>query len=604
MPKKNQQRISVPRLITPIALAIVLAACSSQPNSPEKIDITLDPTLSAQAYIVKADTLGSSLQNDWLIMALKAATAEGNTEQAGFLITRIEKLQLSEIQQAEWQLARAKHLMLTGQSTEALQQLNFAQWWELPQEQWKDYHAMRAELFSQLGDHINASRETILLSQYLKPEEQEIIAEQIWSQLSKYSQFDISNLSAQQNEPDLTAWLQLAVYMKTLGTNATQLKDVLETWLQENPDHLAALYVPSDVQAILDLEIVQPKSTALLLPLTGKYEKQAKLVRDGFLMALMNDNTRDSDAILTVIDTNKVNNQQLAQKLDEESIDFIVGPLMKKNIEELTMIQSERAQKIPTLALNIPNETDPTFNTCYLTLSPEQEVEQAAKHLFSQGFQYPLILAPKGTLGTRVAIAFQNEWKKYSNNQAVVSYFGTKAQLQKNINSTLGINASQSRIVQMENLMAMQLENQARSRRDIDSIYIVAKSSELTLIKPFIEVAINPEAKPPKLFANSRSNDGGKRQFEDLSGVIFSDIPMLVESNSTLLTQLDELWPNQSNSQKRLQALGMDAYQLTNELPQMKVVQDYKIEAKTGTLSIDQQCVVQREIGWAEHESL
>lgn len=604
MARKNQQRISVPRLVTPIALAIVLAACSSQPNAPEKIDITLDPTLSAQAYIVKADSIQGSIQNDWLIMALKAALAEGNTEQAGFLITRLEKQQLSEVQQAEWQLAKANHLISLKRPNEALQQLNFTQWWNLPQEQWKDYHTIRAQLFSELQDFINASRETILLSKYVEPAEQTVISEQVWSDLSQYSQFEISRLSAQEDEQDLTAWLQLVVYMKTLDTDVGQLKNALETWMLENPEHLAALYTPSDVQIILDLEIIQPKSTALLLPLSGKYEKQAKLVRDGFLMALMDDSNRTDDAILTVIDTNKVTNEALAQTLDNKNIDFIVGPLMKKNIEEVTEIQRLREQKIPMLALNIPDELDTTLNTCYLTLSPEQEVEQAAKHLFAQGFHYPLILAPKGTLGTRVATAFQNEWKKYSNNLAVVSYFGTKAQLQKNINSVFGINASQSRIVQMENLTGMELEHQARSRRDIDSVYIVANSAELTLIKPFIEVAINPEAKPPKLFANSRSNNGGKRQFEDLSGVIFSDIPMLIENNTDLISQIDELWPNQSNGQKRLQALGMDAYKLINELPQMKVILDHKVQGKTGTLSIDEQCVVQREISWAEHDAL
>ncbi len=43
----------------------------------------------------------------------------------------------------------------------------------------------------------------------------------------------------------------------------------------------------------------------------------------------------------------------------------------------------------------------------------------------------------------------------------------------------------------MESQLGMGLESQPRSRRDIDAVYIVANSSELTLIKPFIEVAIN-----------------------------------------------------------------------------------------------------------------
>ena len=67
---------------------------------------------------------------------------------------------------------------------------------------------------------------------------------------------------------------------------------------------------------------------------------------------------------------------------------------------------------------------------------------------------------------------------------------------------------------------------------------------------------------------------------------------------------MNQLWPKNSNTERRLQALGMDAYQLMVELPQMKVVEGYSIQGKTGTLSINDQCIVQREISWAERSAL
>ncbi|WP_413285834.1 penicillin-binding protein activator [Vibrio sp. MA40-2] len=604
MARKNQQQISVTRLVTSIALAITLAACSSQPNVSNNVDITTDPTLSAQAYTVKADSLQGSIQNDWLIMALKAAIQEGDLERSNLLIMRLEKQQLSEQQQAELILAKAKYFIAQGQPTIALEQLNFPQWWKLPVPQWKDYHQLRAVLLTQQKNHLDASREYIVINQ-LDPQDQPAkLAENIWQNLSQYSQYEINSFSPLDSEVDLQGWLQLAIYMKTLNTNIPQLKSALETWLVDNPTHLAATYLPSEIQAILDLDIIQPQNTALLLPISGRYETQAKLVRDGFLMSLMNDPERNEDATLSIIDTNKTTNAEIDQILNSKQIDFIVGPLIKDKIEAIIALQASKVDPIPILALNFPNEINTNSDICYLTLSPEQEVEQAAKYLFAQGFKFPLILAPKGSLGGRVATAFQNEWKKYSNTQAVVSYFGTTAQLQQDINTVLGIKESQSRIAQMENLVGMQLEHQARSRRDIDSMYIISKSSELTLIKPFIEVAINPEVKPPKLFASSRSNNGSQRQFEDLSGVVFSDIPMLIDSDNKSNQQVDEIWPNQNNAQKRLQALGMDAYKLINELPQMKVIQGHKVAGQTGELSIDENCVVQRELSWAEHNAL
>ncbi|MEK6213903.1 MAG: penicillin-binding protein activator, partial [Vibrio fluvialis] len=135
------------------------------------------------------------------------------------------------------------------------------------------------------------------------------------------------------------------------------------------------------------------------------------------------------------------------------------------------------------------------------------------------------------------------------------------------------------------------------------AVYIVANSADLTLIKPFIEVAINPDTKPPKLFSNSASNSGG-RQYEDLTGVTYSDIPLLIHPTPDVSEQMNKLWPKSTNAERRLQAMGMDAYKLMVELPQMKVVQGYTIEGQTGVLGIDEQCVVQREISWAEHGAL
>lgn len=603
MAMKNHPRLSVPRLFTPVALAMALAACSSSPSTPTSVDITQDPTKSAQTYLMQADSSQGSLQNDWLIMALKAAINENNSEQAQLLIMRLAKQSLSEAQQAEWQMAKAQLLSNAEQFSQALSQLNFQAWWKLSPETWAQYHQMRADIFTALSRPFDSSRELIALSTYVDDAEQEAIADQIWLNFNHYSEREITQLNPEPNENVLDGWLQLAVYMKTLNSNIPQLKNTLEKWLAENSNHPAARYTPKAIQDILALEIIKPTNTALLLPLSGKFATQAQLIRDGFIMAMMNDRNRDLNATLTVIDTNAEDAALIDKQLIEKNIDFIVGPLIKENIENLHKLQQARLTSIPTLALNIPDQIEDHPNTCYLALSPEQEVEQAAKYLFSQGYQYPLILAPQGNYGQRVVEAFNAEWQKYSKNKVSVNLFGDKRQLQRNINSVFGLQDSQQNIAQMDALMGIDLQSLPRSRRDIDSVYIVANSAELTLIKPFIEVAINPDTKPPKLFSNSRSNSGNT-QYEDLSGVTYSDIPLLIHPNSMLDNEMNQLWPKNSNSERRLQALGMDAYQLMIELPQMKVVEGYSIGGKTGTLSIDEQCVVQREISWAVHGAL
>ncbi len=603
MAMKNHQRRSVPRLLTPVALAITLAACSSTSTSPLKVNLTDEPSLPTQVYLMQADSSQGSLQNDWLIMALKAALAENDTAQADLINRRLAKQTLSHSQQAEWRLTHAAQLFNAGQYADALEQLQFTHDWQLADQQWQQYHQLRADIFTAQDRSFDSSRELVALYDFVNREQYEALSDQIWTNLSRYSAQDITKLSAGADEAVLDGWLQLAVYVKTLGSDLPQLKNTLQKWLQENPDHPAARYTPQAIEDILNLEIVKPKHTALLLPLSGKFSKPAHQIRDGFIMALMNDEQRDPQATLTIIDTNSETPESIDKTLINNKIDFVVGPLIKDNIQALQKHQQQRGQTIPALALNIPDQVEEGADTCYLALSPEQEVEQAAKHLYDQGYRYPLILAPQGNYGQRVVEAFDQAWKQYSKHKVAVSQYQDRRQLQRNINNVFGLQDSQQNIAQMESLLGMKMESQPRSRRDIDAVYIVANSADLTLIKPFIEVAINPDTQPPKLFSNSASNSGG-RQYEDLSGVSYSDIPLLIHPDEKIAEQMEKLWPNSSNAERRLQAMGMDAYQLMVELPQMKVVQGYTIQGQTGVLGIDDNCVVQREISWADHGAL
>ena len=108
--------------------------------------------------------------------------------------------------------------------------------------------------------------------------------------------------------------------------------------VNRNPQHPAALYTPESIETILNLEITQPKNIALLLPLTGKFSKQAQLIRDGFIFEMMNSKNPHS-ASLTVIDTNKTSVENLEPILLEKKIDAVVGPLLKGNIEKFQNLQ-------------------------------------------------------------------------------------------------------------------------------------------------------------------------------------------------------------------------------------------------------------------------
>ncbi|MCE0494238.1 penicillin-binding protein activator [Vibrio salinus] len=601
---KNRIKLSVTRTLAPVALAISMAACTTTAPLSNTVDITQAPTHNIQSYLVKADSSQGTLQNDWLIMALKAAVQKGDTTQANLLLLRLKKATLNEGQSAEQQLANAHLLMMQDQYNAASRQLEFKPWWKLSNSQWLAFYQTKAQINTKLENWFTAAKSLVHTYDLTQDNDtQEQIAQQIWVSLSHYSEDEITELKLNPNEDELDGWVQLAIYVKTLKGNLSQLKNTLTKWIEENPTHPAAIHQPEAITSILALKVSAPLHTALLLPISGKFSQQAQLIRDGFMFSMMNDHNRDPNATLTIIDTNAESMEQIENRLEGSDIDFVVGPLIKNNILTLKELEKKRHHPLAMLALNIPDKIDPSENTCYFALSPEQEAHQAAKHLFREGYRYPLILAPNSSFGQRVIHAFDAEWSKYSKNPVAVSNFTDKRKLQKDINAVFGLKASQQNITQMQSLLGMKLESQPRSRRDIDAVYIVANSAELTLIKPFIEVAINPDTTPPKLFSSSRSNSG-KKQYEDLSGVSYSDIPLLIEPKADVARQLKALWPKESFAEKRLKAMGMDAYQLLMELPQMKVVKGYQADGETGKLSIDNQCVVQRELSWGEHEAL
>ncbi|SHO56726.1 penicillin-binding protein activator [Vibrio quintilis] len=603
MAKKKHTRFNFVRLITSMMLTVFLVACSSRPGVPTRPDISATPTQSSQTYLMRADSTDGQIRNDWLIMALKAAIQEKQVTQANLLLFRLTKETLSEQQLAEWQLARARLLLNNGQYKTALKQLTFKAWWKLKDNQWRSFYQIRAALFTRMGHNFDTARALNNEYDYSSEQQKEKLAHQIWQNLTRYSASEITGLTVESDEDQLAGWLQLAIYMKVLDNNIAQLKNTLEKWLAENKDHPAVKYMPPEVRSVLSMKISTPKQIALLLPVTGKFSQQAQLIRDGFMFSMMNNRERNANITMTVMDTHAQTLEDIAGQIREKHIDFVVGPLVKENITRLRNIEKEQNHQIQMLALNIPENTDKDINICYFALSPEQEAAQAAKHLFRLGYQYPMILAPQGNYGARVSDAFRTEWEKYSNHAVSLSTFGDKKHLQKDINAAFGLKESQQNIAQMQSLLGMKLQSQPRSRRDVDAVYIVANSAELTLIKPFIEVAINPDTTQPRLFSSSRSNSG-KNKYEDLSGVTFSDIPLLINPQASVKEQMDSLWPKDSNGEKRLKAMGMDAYTLMLELSQMKAVSDYQVQGQTGLLSIDNRCVVQQELSWGKYDDL
>ncbi|MGF1725818.1 penicillin-binding protein activator [Photobacterium nomapromontoriensis] len=595
----THKRKSVSRLFAPVALAVILAGCATTDEQPVVAsDITTVATDSAANYLIKAESSEGATSINWHILALKAFIKEGQWRQAEQQATRLGQMNLNPVQTAEWQLARATLRYQQGHPKAALDSLNFQPWWTLTNSQYLRYHMLRAELFEQTNQPLNAARERTILDQFLTPEQKAANWQSLWQDLISYNNNQLQTIALSDGEDVLRGWIQLAVLKNTYSQRPSKLKSMVEEWLSQHPYHPANQYLPNDLKAIMSLEIAQLDNVALLLPLSGRFEQSGKAVRDGFINAMLDDTERDPNTELTVYDTEAEPISAIMAKLEQSGAELVIGPLRK---DKITEFQQLNKNNITLLALNEPDQSNMTQgNACYFALSPEQEAEQAARHLFAQGHQYPMVLAPGNSFGQRVSHAFIEQWQQLTGKSPATRQFSSRQQIQQEIAAVFGLTDSQARINQMKQVLGTNdLEGQPRSRRDTDAVYLIANMNELTLLKPFIEVAINPGITPPKLYASSRSYPDRDAKTSEVQGIEFSDIPLLVNANQNFMARFDELWPNSKNTDLRLHAFGMDAYKMITDLPQMQVVDNYTIQGNTGQLSLDDQCVIQRQLSWA-----
>ncbi|KLV06209.1 penicillin-binding protein [Photobacterium aquae] len=594
----THKRKSVSRLLAPVALAVLLAGCST-PNQQHVVatDITATATDTAANYLIRAESAEGVESINWHILALKAFIKDGQWSQAEKQSERLSRMNLDPLQMAEWQLARATLRYQQGQPKAALDSLNFQPWWTLADSQYRRYHMLRAELLRQNNQYLDAARERTQLDRFLTGDKKAANWQSLWNDLSNLSNNQLQRAAIGSDETVLRSWVQLTVLKNTYSQNPGKLKSMVEDWLAQNPYHPANQYLPADLDAIMSLEIAELNNVALLLPLTGRFESSGKAVRDGFINAMLDDSGRDANTELTVYDTEAEPMASILAKMEQDGVELVIGPLRK---EKITEFQRANSSKITQLALNEPDETNMIqSNACYYALSPEQEAEQAARHLFAKGHQFPMVLAPANSYGQRVSNAFIEQWQQLTGKTPTTRQFSSRKQIQQEIAAVFGLTDSQARIDQMKQVLRMDLEAQPRSRRDTDAVYLIANKNELTLLKPFIEVAVNPGITPPKLYASSRSYPTRTGNTNELRGIEFSDIPLLVDANAGFMAKFDELWPNSSNTNLRLHAFGMDAYKMIHELPQMQVVDNYTTQGTTGQLSLDDQCVVQRQLSWA-----
>ncbi|ACY83383.1 penicillin-binding protein activator [Edwardsiella piscicida] len=340
-----------------------------------------------------------------------------------------------------------------------------------------------------------------------------------------------------------------------------------------------------------------PNDSAALPPLDAAGDPIAPSVSPG-----------NPDAHIQVYDTSSQPLPALLSQAQQAGASLVVGPLLKNNVDQLNTLSTP----LNILALNQPEQVQNHPNICYFALSPEDEARDAARHIWAQGKRTPLLLIPRSPLGDRVAKAFATEWQSLGGGSVLQQTFGSSAELRSTINGGTGIRLTgqpvsiapaQPASVTIAGLtIPAPVQPPVASGGGVDAVYIIATPAEITLIKPMIDLA-NGTHNGIGLYASSRSYQAGAGpDFRlEMEGVQFSDIPLLAGSDPAILQQAPAQYRN-DYSLMRLYAMGADAWTLANHFAQLRQIPGFQVQGATGTLSANDNCVIQRKLPWLQYQ--
>ncbi|MCI2284990.1 penicillin-binding protein activator [Colwellia sp. MSW7] len=350
------------------------------------------------------------------------------------------------------------------------------------------------------------------------------------------------------------------------------------------------------------------ENIAVLLPLTGGQQKAGLAAQQGILAAY--DNNPNTNVFF--IDTNQIIWKNIGDNFTKLKIDHIIGPLLKSNVEALlNESMQQTALQIPTLLLNLPSQHSLAPYQAALSMRPEDEAVQAAATLSQHNYEHPIVLSHNDRVSKRIAIAFRDQWQSSTGDTVDIVYFDQGQQMQASLKDSLDVNASQTRISQLNSRLKYNIESEPRNRRDIDMIYLVGTAAQTRLIKPYIDVNTSPFSDVIPVYASSRShsdfNDKNTASsMNDLQGLTFTQIPWLLNSkqqNKELNRLSDELWPKRTDSLSRIFAMGVDSYQLMGKVSLMKQYPYIRHFGQTGELQLNKANILTRSLVWGQYKN-
>jgi len=455
----------------------------------------------------------------------------------------------------------------------------------------RDAAAVRAQALFQLGRQLDAVRALVEREIWLD-NSAAILANQrlIWDGLREHPP---AAPPAPTGDRIVDGWLALAP-IATSGT--ADLRRSLLRWRETYWDHPAAGVLLADLLAA-QRAAGFPTQIALLLPLSSPQRSAALAIRDGFLAAHLRSSGGDATAI-RIYDTAQGGAQGAYLRAQLEGADFIVGPLLPRDVEQVIT----QAGFVPTLALNFAQTATPPLRSFYqFSLSPDDEARVIADAMALGGATTAIAFVPNSDRGRRTLATFRTEFE--ARGGRVLDYAGydpASQEFAQPIMSLLNITRSNQRERRLAANLGTPIEFEPRRRQDIDAIFIAADDARAgRLLAPQLRFHFAGDL---PTFATSEVYDPtDSAGANDLNGLIFPDSPAMIvpDANAvTLRRDLQQYWPQRGGSM-RLYSMGFDAYRLVGSLYNGER-SSWPVRGMSGDLNLDTAGRVHRALPFAQ----
>ena len=597
-----------------IMLALLCQACNQ--TTKKGGANAADPEAQAQQLIVAGNYLAAATEYTRLaelypeqavFYQLRTADSlirSGDTEQAGDILNFVKAINFDDVFYQNILLA---HIALgNNQARDALSLLASTPEATTSVELVIAWHKAKAEAYELAIDFIAAVDErTQLDNLMLDPAQRLTNIKQTWEDLNRIKLPVLRELRSSGSDV-IRAWAELTIINQTMLFKPEILAQSINIWIEQYPGHTASPIITRDILELSNSAILQPKHIAMLLPLSGQYEKASHAIRDGFLAAWYSD--AENKPKVSVYDATALNIETVYHQAVSNGADFIVGPLEKQAVDNLMASDNTN---VTTLALNHAEQSireneysrsQELPQVIQFGLSPEDEARQIAERGIFDGHNKALVITPNNEWGLRLADAFNETWSALGGRVLeFVSYDHRSKDYSTPVKKLLNIDSSQLRGNKLRQKLNRNLQTEPRLREDADMIFMAAVPLSARQIVPQFRFY---QATDIPVYASSHAFSGveNRQADSDMNDVRFTDIPALLEAehlSSPIQSSINKNWSADTSNYRRLYALGIDAYRIIPYIGKLSLQDTAVYHGETGELYMHKDGRIQRKLLWA-----